>query len=206
MKAAIRDPDPVVVLENELMYGTAFDVEDEVLTSDFVVPIGKAKIEREGEGQTGSCWVIQGHARSYKARQCYYYYFYWHYYYFFFFLLALLLLLFIIIITLPLPPGQHITLVAHSRAVQLALEAATALAGEGVECEVINLRSLRPLDEESIVQSVMKTHNLVTVEQGWPQSGIGSEICARIVESKYDKEEEERQKEREGKEWRKGRL
>ena len=95
---------------------------------------------------------------------------------------------------------------AHSRAVQLALEAATALAGEGVECEVINLRSLRPLDEESIVQSVMKTHNLVTVEQGWPQSGIGSEICARIVESKYDKEEEERQKEREGKEWRKGRL
>lgn len=80
--------------------------------------------------------------------------------------------------------GQHITLVAHSRAVQLALEAAGALAGEGVECEVINLRSLRPLDEEAIVRSVTKTRNLVTVEQGWPQSGIGSEICARIVESK----------------------
>lgn len=85
----------------------------------------------------------------------------------------------------PSPPGQHVTLVAHSRAVQLALEAATALAGEGVECEVINLRSLRPLDEQAIVQSVMKTRNLVTVEQGWPQSGVGSEICARLVESEY---------------------
>ena len=65
----------------------------------------------------------------------------------------------------------------------LALEAAKALAGEGVECEVINLRSLRPLDEGAIVDSVMKTRNLVTVEQGWPQSGIGAEVCARIVES-----------------------
>lgn len=126
LKAAIRDSDPVVVMENELLYGTAFDVSDEVLTKDFLVPIGKAKIERE---------------------------------------------------------GKHITLVAHSRAVLLALEAANALAGEGVECEVINLRSLRPLDEAAIVESVIKTRNLVTVEQGWPQSGIGSEICARIVES-----------------------
>lgn len=67
----------------------------------------------------------------------------------------------------------------------LALEAAKVLAGEGVECEVINLRSLRPLDEATIVDSVMKTRNLVTVEQGWPQSGIGSEICARIVESEW---------------------
>lgn len=65
------------------------------------------------------------------------------------------------------------------------MEAAKALAGEGVECEVINLRSLRPLDEATIVESVKKTRNLVTVEQGWPQSGIGSEICARIVESEY---------------------
>lgn len=126
MKAAIRDSDPVVVLENELLYGSSFEVSDEVLSKDFVLPIGKAKIERE---------------------------------------------------------GQHITLVAHSRAVMLALEAAKTLAGEGVECEVINLRSLRPLDEAAIVQSVIKTRNLVTVEQGWPQSGIGSEICARIVES-----------------------
>ncbi|XP_042856070.1 pyruvate dehydrogenase E1 component subunit beta, mitochondrial-like [Penaeus japonicus] len=126
LKAAIRDPDPVVVLENEILYGLPFDISEEALSKDFVVPIGKAKIERA---------------------------------------------------------GQHITLVAHSRAVMLALEAAKVLAGEGVECEVINLRSLRPLDEATIVDSVMKTRNLVTVEQGWPQSGIGSEICARIVES-----------------------
>lgn len=72
---------------------------------------------------------------------------------------------------------------AHSRAVELSLEAAKVLAGEGIECEVINLRSLRPLDEETIVKSVVKTNHLVTVEQGWPQSGIGSEICARIMES-----------------------
>ena len=80
--------------------------------------------------------------------------------------------------------GSHITLVAHSKAVGLALESAEALAGEGIECEVINLRSLRPLDEETIVKSVIKTRNLVTVELGWPQCGIGSEICARICESK----------------------
>lgn len=85
----------------------------------------------------------------------------------------------------PSPSGQHITLVAHSKAVQLSLEAAAALAGEGVECEVINLRSLRPLDEETIIKSVTKTRNMVTVEQGWPQCGVGSEICARLVESEY---------------------
>merc|ERR1719187_3154675 len=126
LKAAIRDPDPVVFLENEIMYGLAMEIPDAALDKDFVLPIGKAKIERE---------------------------------------------------------GSHITLVAHSRAVLLALEAAKALAAEGVECEVINLRSLRPLDEETIINSVKKTHNLVSVEQGWPQSGIGSEICARICES-----------------------
>jgi len=126
MKAAIRDPDPVVFLENEIMYGQVMEMPDEALSKDFVIPIGKAKIMR---------------------------------------------------------PGSHITLVAHSRGVQTALEAANSLANQGVECEVINLRSLRPLDEETIVNSVMKTKNLVTVEQGWPQSGIGSEICARIIES-----------------------
>jgi pyruvate dehydrogenase E1 component beta subunit len=83
--------------------------------------------------------------------------------------------------------GSHITVVAHSRAVELSLDAAKELAGEGVECEVINLRSIRPLDEETIVKSVIKTNHLVTVEQGWPQCGIGSEICARIMESKYTK-------------------
>lgn len=68
-------------------------------------------------------------------------------------------------------PGKHVTLVAHSKAVENALQAANELAGKGVECEVINLRSLRPLDSETIFKSVQKTHHLVTVEQGWPQSG-----------------------------------
>lgn len=129
LKAAIRDPDPVVFLENELLYGVPFEVSDEVLGKDFVLPIGKAKIEREGD---------------------------------------------------------RITLVAHSKAVGTALEAAKELASQGIEAEVINLRSLRPLDAETIIKSVMKTNNLVTVEQGWPQHGIGSEICARIIESKLD--------------------
>lgn len=128
MKSAIRDPDPVIFLENELLYGVAFDTPDEALSPDFTLPIGKAKIERQ---------------------------------------------------------GTHVTLVAHSKAVGTSLDAAKELAGAGIECEVINLRSLRPLDEETIIQSVMKTNHLVTVEQGWPQSGIGSEICARIVESKF---------------------
>lgn len=79
--------------------------------------------------------------------------------------------------------GGHITLVAHSKAVQLCLDAAEELAGVGVECEVINLRSLRPLDAGTVTQSVVKTHHLVTVELGWPQCGIGSELCARIMES-----------------------
>lgn len=114
LKAAIRDPDPVVVLENELLYGTSFAVSDQVLDKDFVLPIGKAKIMR---------------------------------------------------------PGKHVTLVAHSKAVETALEAANQLAGKGVEAEVINLRSLRPLDTETIFKSVQKTHHLVTVEQGWPQCG-----------------------------------
>lgn len=114
LKAAIRDPDPVVVLENEILYGVAFPVSDEVLDKEFVLPIGKAKIMR---------------------------------------------------------PGKHCTLVAHSKAVEYALNAANELAGKGVECEVINLRSLRPLDTETIFKSVQKTHHLVTVEEGWPQCG-----------------------------------
>ncbi|CAK1579767.1 unnamed protein product [Parnassius mnemosyne] len=126
LKAAIRDPDPVVVLEDEIMYGVQFPMSDEALSNDFVIPIGKAKIER---------------------------------------------------------PGQHITLVCAGKATDTALQAANELAGNGIECEVINLRSLRPLDFETIAQSVAKTHHLVTVEQGWPQSGIGAEICARVMES-----------------------
>ncbi|CAB0003376.1 unnamed protein product, partial [Nesidiocoris tenuis] len=126
LKAAIRDPDPVVILENEMLYGQQFPVSDDVLSKDFTIPFGKAKIER---------------------------------------------------------PGKDITLVSHSKSVELCLEAAQSLSGQGIDCEVINLRSLRPLDEETIVKSVMKTNHLVTVEQGWPQSGIGSEIAARIMES-----------------------
>ncbi|XP_018049360.1 PREDICTED: pyruvate dehydrogenase E1 component subunit beta, mitochondrial [Atta colombica] len=126
LKAAIRDPDPVVVLENEILYGVQYPMSDEALSKDFVLPIGKAKIERA---------------------------------------------------------GNHVTLVAHSKAVEEALEAANELAGKGIEAEVINLRSLRPLDMDTIIQSVMKTKHLLTVEQGWPQCGIGAEVSARIAES-----------------------
>jgi len=126
LKSAIRDNDPVVFLENELMYGVAFDVSDEVFSEDFLVPIGKAKIERQ---------------------------------------------------------GKHVTLVSHSKMVGLCLDAAKELEQSGVECEVINLRSIRPMDDETIIKSVMKTNHLVTVEGGWPQFGVGAEICARVIES-----------------------
>ncbi|KAJ3080833.1 hypothetical protein HDU99_007275 [Rhizoclosmatium hyalinum] len=126
MKAAIRDPNPVVVLENELMYGISFEVSDEVLSKDFVVEIGKAKIELE---------------------------------------------------------GSDVTIVAHSRPVGFALEAAAELAKEGIKAEVINLRSIRPLDVATIIESIKKTNHLVTVEGGWPQFGVGSEIAAQIMES-----------------------
>lgn len=125
LKASIRDPDPVVFLENEMLYGVQYPISDQVLEKDFILPIGKAKIQR---------------------------------------------------------PGKHVTIVAHSRPVEAALGAANELSGNGIEAEVINLRSIRPLDVETIFKSVQKTNHLVTVEGGWPQSGIGSEICARIME------------------------
>ncbi|XP_055905747.1 pyruvate dehydrogenase E1 component subunit beta, mitochondrial [Eupeodes corollae] len=125
LKAAIRDPDPIVFLENELLYGVPFPVDDKVLDKDFVLPIGKAKVQR---------------------------------------------------------PGKDVTIVAHSKGVETALLAAAELAKKGIEAEVINLRSIRPLDSETIFASVRKTHFLVTVENGWPQSGVGAEICARIME------------------------
>jgi pyruvate dehydrogenase E1 component beta subunit len=126
LKAAIRDPNPVVFLENELMYGVSFDVSDAVLKDDFVLPIGKAKLE-----------IV----------------------------------------------GSDITLVAHSKAVGLCVEAAEQLKSMGISAEVINLRSIRPLDIDTIVASVKKTNHLVTVEGGWPQFGVGSEIVAQIMES-----------------------
>lgn len=79
--------------------------------------------------------------------------------------------------------GKHVTIVAHSKAVELALLAAKELAGKGIEAEVINLRSLRPLDFNAIAKSVAKTHHLVAVEQGWPNCGIAADILARVMES-----------------------
>uniref|UniRef100_A0AC35U6H8 Pyruvate dehydrogenase E1 component subunit beta n=1 Tax=Rhabditophanes sp. KR3021 TaxID=114890 RepID=A0AC35U6H8_9BILA len=126
LKAAIRDDNPVVFLENELLYNTVFPMSDEAMSKDFVLPIGKAKIEKE---------------------------------------------------------GNHVTIVSFSKGVQLALQAAEELSAKGIEAEVINLRSVRPLDIETIKQSVMKTNHLVTVESGWPVCGIGAEIAAQICES-----------------------
>jgi len=125
LKAAIRDPDPVVFLENELLYGVAFDVPDAVMEDDFVLPIGKAKVQRA---------------------------------------------------------GTDCTLVAHSIGVQFAMEAAAELAKEGIEVEVINLRSIRPLDMDTVNESVKKTQHAITVEGGWPQHGVGAEISACISE------------------------
>ena len=126
LKSAIRDPNPVIVLENEILYGQSFEVPDD---PDFLVPIGAAKIER---------------------------------------------------------PGTDVTITAFSLTVQTSLQAAEILAGEGIDAEVINLRSLRPLDTQAIVQSVGKTNRLVTVEEGWPAAGIGSEIAAVMMEQAFD--------------------
>lgn len=125
LTAAIRDPDPVVLLEHELLYGMKSEVPD----GEHVVPIGAARTVR---------------------------------------------------------PGNDVTLVAWSRAVGLALEAAGALAGEGIEAEVIDLRTLRPLDREAVLASVRRTHRVVTVEDGWPSGGIAAEIAATVVEGAFD--------------------
>lgn len=127
VKAAIRDPNPTIILENEMLYGEAFEVSEEVLSPDFVLPIGKAKIERE---------------------------------------------------------GSDISIVTHTRNVGYALETAKTLQEEyGVSAEVINLRSIKPLDVPTIIESVKKTNHLITVEAGFPAFGVGSEICAQIMES-----------------------
>ncbi|MBI2737531.1 MAG: pyruvate dehydrogenase complex E1 component subunit beta [Rhodospirillales bacterium] len=126
LKAAIRDPNPVIFLENEILYGQSFDVPED---PEFVLPIGRAKIER---------------------------------------------------------PGKDVTITAFSIMVGKALAAAEELAKQGIDAEVINLRSLRPFDTETIVASVKKTNRLVSVEEGWPFAGIGSELAAQMMELAFD--------------------
>jgi len=126
LKSAIRDPNPVIFLENEILYGQSFEVPED---ADWTVPIGKAKVVR---------------------------------------------------------PGADVTLVAHSIMVGKALEAAESLADEGVDAEVIDLRTLRPLDIGTIIESVQKTNRVVACEEGWPYAGIASEIAAQIMEHAFD--------------------
>jgi len=129
MKAAIRDPNPVVVLESELLYNESFPLSKEAQNPDYVIPIGKAHIERQ---------------------------------------------------------GKDVTIVTFSRMVGLSLKAAEEAKKQGLDVEVINLRTIRPLDTETILASIKKTHRLITVEEGWPQCGIGSEIVALANEFVFD--------------------
>ena len=126
LKSAIRDPNPVVFLEHEMMYGIEFDVPD---VEDWLVPIGKARVRRE---------------------------------------------------------GTDVTITAHARMVGFALQAAEQLEAEGISVEVIDLRTLRPLDHETIVESVKKTSRLVSAEEGWGPMGVGAEVVARVIEHAFD--------------------
>ncbi|WP_182357097.1 pyruvate dehydrogenase complex E1 component subunit beta [Komagataeibacter europaeus] len=126
LRAAIRDPNPVIFLENEILYGQRFPCP---VDEDFILPIGKAKIERA---------------------------------------------------------GTDVTIVTFSIMVGTALEAAVKLAEQGIEAEVINLRTIRPLDTQTVVDSVKKTSRLVTVEEGWPFAGIGAEIAMQVIEHAFD--------------------
>jgi len=126
LKAAIRDPNPVIFLENEVLYGHSGEVPK---LDDYVVPIGKARIARK---------------------------------------------------------GQHVTIISWSNGMTYSLKAADELAKEGIEAEVVDLRTLRPMDTETIVESVKKTGRAVTVEEGWAQSGVGAEVAARIMEHAFD--------------------
>jgi pyruvate dehydrogenase E1 component beta subunit len=126
LKAAIRDPNPVIFLENEMLYGHSGEVPK---LDDYVIPIGKARIVRS---------------------------------------------------------GNHVTIISWSNGMSYALKAADELAKEGIEAEVIDLRTLRPMDTETIVASVKKTGRAVTVEEGWQQNGVGAEIAARIMQHAFD--------------------
>ena len=125
LKAAIRDPNPVVFLEHEMLYGLEFDVPD----GEHIVPIGKALVRRE---------------------------------------------------------GTDVTITAHARMVGHALKASEALAAQGISAEVIDLRTLRPLDLATVIASVKKTNRLVTVEEGWGHMGVGAEVAAGVVEGAFD--------------------
>jgi pyruvate dehydrogenase E1 component beta subunit len=129
LKAAVRDDNPVVFLENEILYNESFPLSIEAQSPDFVIPIGKAKIEVE---------------------------------------------------------GSDITIVTFSRQVGNSIKAAQQLKSEGINAEVINLRTIRPLDVATIVNSVRKTGRCLTVEEGWPQHGVGAEITALLVEHAFD--------------------
>jgi pyruvate dehydrogenase E1 component beta subunit len=126
LKAAIRDPNPVIFLENEVLYGHTGEVPK---LADYVIPIGKARVVRQ---------------------------------------------------------GQHVTIIAWSNGMSYALKAADELAKEGIEAEIVDLRTLRPMDTETIVTSVKKTGRAVVVEEGWQQSGVGAEVAARIMEHAFD--------------------
>ena len=126
LKAAIRDPNPVIFLENEILYGQSGPVPK---LDDFVLPIGKARIARS---------------------------------------------------------GGDVTLVSFSIGMTYALKAADELAKDGIAAEVIDLRTLRPMDSGTVIESVKKTGRIVTVEEGWPQSGIGAEIVARVIAEAFD--------------------
>lgn len=154
-QAAIRSDNPVLQLEHEVLYGETFNVPDECLDEDFTIPFGRAKIERSG-------------ARSHSVPSpC-----------------VPPLSQRLTPFPAPLcPPGSDVTLVSYSRGVGTCLKAAEMLAAEGINAEVLNLRTLRPLDRGSLAESVMRTNRVVTVEDGWPQCGIGAEICASIFES-----------------------
>ena len=126
LKAAIRDPNTVIFLENEILYGQSGPVPK---LDDYVLPIGKARIAR---------------------------------------------------------PGKDVTIVSFSIGMTYALKAADELAKDGIEAEVIDLRTIRPMDTETILESVRKTNRIVTVEEGWPQAGVGAEIAARVMEGAFD--------------------
>jgi pyruvate dehydrogenase E1 component beta subunit len=126
LKAAIRDPNPVIFLENEILYGASSPVPK---LDDYVLPIGRARVVRA---------------------------------------------------------GSDVTLVAWSIGMTYALKAADELANENISAEVIDLRTLKPMDAETIIESVKKTGRLVTIEEGWKQSGVGAEIAARVMEGAFD--------------------